>query len=58
MGDFVCTESNDSPSWGLLDLFAWKLIPERFGGSIAYIQRFKDAWVKHNSQTIRRAAAE
>lgn len=57
MPPYTCDQTNNSPTWGLLDLFAWKLIPERFGGSIPYIQRFKDAWVKHNKARIRLLAA-
>ena len=56
MADFSCKESNDSPTWGLLDLFAWKLLPQRVGGGIPYIQRYKDAWVQHNKAIIRMAA--
>jgi len=56
--DFYCNESNNSPTWGLVDLFAWKLLPERFGGGIGYIQRFKDAWVQHNKAQIKVAAAQ
>ncbi|MCX7113924.1 MAG: hypothetical protein NTX45_28400 [Proteobacteria bacterium] len=58
MTDFYCNESNNSPTWGLVDLFAWKLLPERFGGGIGYIQRFKDAWVQHNKAQIKVAAAQ
>lgn len=58
MAQFVCSESNDSPTWGLLDLAAWKMLPQRFGGGIAYIQRFKDAWVQHNQESIKSAAAK
>lgn len=58
MTDFSCNESNNSPTWGLVDLFAWKLLPERFGGGIGYIQRFKDAWVQHNKAQIKSAAAQ
>jgi hypothetical protein len=57
MADFSCKESNNSPTWGLVDVFAWKLLPERFGGGIAYIQKFKDAWVQHNKDDIKSAAA-
>jgi hypothetical protein len=57
MTDFSCSESNDSPTWGLVNLFAWKLLPQRVGGGIAYIQRFKDAWVRHNIAIIKTAAA-
>ncbi|ABM34028.1 hypothetical protein QRO08_07010 [Paracidovorax citrulli] len=52
MGDAVCNVSNGSPGWGVIDLFAWKLVPARWGGGRAYIQKFKDAWVRHNKQLI------
>lgn len=58
MSNFSCNESNDSPTWGLVDLFAWKLLPHRFGGGIAYIQRFKDAWVQHNKMLIKLSAMQ
>lgn len=58
MTNFSCKDSNDSPTWGLLNLFAWKLIPERLGGGIGYIQRFKDAWVQHNKAQIKAAATQ
>jgi len=56
MTEFSCKESNESPTWGLVDLFAWKLLPQRAGGGIAYIQRLKDAWVQHNKALIKIAA--
>lgn len=56
MADFSCNESNNSPTWGMLDLFAWKLLPQRFGGGIGYIQKFKDAWVLRNKGFINAAA--
>jgi hypothetical protein len=52
MEEVACQESNGSPNWGIIDLFAWKLLPQRFGGGIAYIQRFKDAWVRRNKMLI------
>lgn len=58
MADLVCELSNDSPTWGVVDLFRWKVVPERLGGGKAFIQRFKDAWVRHNKVTIRAAAAQ
>lgn len=58
MAQFACQESNNSPTWGLMDLAAWKLLPARFGGGIAYIQRFKDAWVQHNKELIKTAATK
>ncbi len=57
MSDFSCNDSNNSPTWGLVNLFVWKLVPQRAGGGIPYIQRFKDAWVKHNKVSIKAAAA-
>jgi len=52
VGSAVCNVSNGSPGWGVIDLFAWKLVPARWGGGRAYIQKFKDAWVRHNKQLI------
>ncbi|MDA8521878.1 hypothetical protein [Acidovorax sp. NCPPB 4044] len=52
VGTTVCNVSNGSPGWNLIDLFAWKLVPARWGGGRAYIQKFKDAWVGHNKQLI------
>lgn len=58
MTDLSCPASNDSPAWGWVDLFVWKLLPERAGGGIPYIQRFKDAWVRHNKILIKSNAAK
>lgn len=58
MADFTCNESSNSPIWGASNLLAWKLLPERAGGGIPYIQRFKDAWVRHNKGQIVSAAAQ
>lgn len=49
---------NESPRWGLVDLLAWKLLPERMGGGIKYIQKFKDAWVQYNKVQIKSAATQ
>jgi len=43
---------DNAPTWGLTDLLRWKLVPERWGGGIAYIQQFKDLWVRHNKAFI------
>lgn len=51
-----CYVSNHSPQWQVVDLLIWKLIPSRFGGGKRYIQKFKDAWVKHNKTFIRDSA--
>ena len=56
MAELVCTATNNSPTWGMIDLFMWKLVPPRFGGGRGYIQKFKDAWVQHNKHFIRIAA--
>lgn len=48
----------DPPSWSLIDLFAWKLVPSRFGGGRGYIQGYKDAWVRHHRVAIRASAAK
>ncbi|QRP64407.1 hypothetical protein I6J77_02795 [Rhodanobacter sp. FDAARGOS 1247] len=58
MTDLACPVSNGSPTWGWVDLFAWKLVPERLGGGIPFIQRFKDAWVRHNRKLITSNAAQ
>ena len=58
MTDLSCTVSNGSPSWGWVDLFVWKFLPESAGGGIPYIQRFKDAWVRHNKSLIQSNAAK
>lgn len=52
----VCKPMESSPSWGLIDVFIWKVISDKFGGGIGYIQKFKDAWVIHNKNAIRTAA--
>lgn len=56
--DTVCKDSNTGPTWSVIDVLRWKLLPERFGGGIAYIQKFKDAWVQHHKATIRKAALQ
>lgn len=58
MSDFECKDSNNSPTWGVTDLFIWKVVPERKGGGIGYIQGFKDAWVRHNKMYIITAATQ
>lgn len=54
--ELVCTESNQSPTWGVIDVLRWKAWPERLGGGRAYIQQWKDAWVRHNKAQIRQVA--
>ena len=48
----LCSATNSSPTWGLWDLFNWKIVPQRFGGGVSYIQAFKDAWVQRNKHLI------
>lgn len=57
MTDLSCPASNGSPTWGWVDLFIWKLMPERLGGGRPFIQRFKDAWVRRNRKLIISEAA-
>lgn len=56
MDEFCDTLTNDSPTWGLLDVLRGKMLPDSFGGGLSYIQNFKDAWVSHNKQIIKEAA--
>lgn len=57
MAGVSCNETNDSPVWGTVDLVKWKLVPKSFGGGIAYVQKFKDAWVRHNKTSINLTSA-
>jgi hypothetical protein len=52
----ACEASNNSPSWGVMDVLRWKAWPERLGGGRGYIQQWKDAWVRHNRTHIREVA--
>lgn len=58
MVDFSCKESNNSPVWGAGNVLKWKTVPEKWGGGIPYIQKFKDEWVKNNKVTIDLSAKE
>jgi len=51
-----CNISNKSPKWGAIDLLMWKVVPEKLGGGINYIQNYKNAWIIHNKDTIKNAA--
>ncbi|WP_312629794.1 hypothetical protein [Scandinavium sp.] len=53
-----CSTMTKSPVWGVMDVLQWKLTPEKWGGGVGYIQKFKDSWVIHNRQIIKFAAAE
>jgi len=35
----------------------WQALPQILGGGRGYIQRFKDAWIRHNKALIRAAAS-
>jgi hypothetical protein len=56
MEKFCSADSNDSPTWGTVDVAIWKLMPAFSGGGRAYLRRFKDAWIKHNKRSIKAAA--
>jgi hypothetical protein len=58
MDEFNCKATNNSPTWGLIDVFYWLAVPSRFGGGRPYIQQFKDAWVMHNKTYIQAAATK
>ncbi|RHW18316.1 hypothetical protein D1610_07570 [Sphingomonas gilva] len=49
-------ESTDFDDWTFVDLAIWKLVPQRLGGGIPYIQRYKDAWVRHHKLRITASA--
>lgn len=51
-----CKVMTKSPSWTFLDVFRWKVIPDRFGGGRSYARGFKDSWVKKHSSLIRAVA--
>lgn len=41
-----CRVMTKSPSWTFIDVFRWKVLPEKFGGGRSYARNFKDTWVK------------
>lgn len=53
MSVIECSASNGSPTWDTFDLARWKVVPEKIGGGKAYIQGFKDAWIRHNKLYIK-----
>ena len=55
--ELVCTYDTQPPKWNLNDVFMWKMVPERLGGGIPYIQRFKNSWVQFHKDQIKREAA-
>lgn len=49
-------QDTNHPGWSLVDIAVWKLVPQRWGGGVPYIQRYKDAWVRHHRVAIVNAA--
>ncbi len=58
MPEFSCSVTHSPARWSTSDVLMWKLVPERWGGGKAYIQKFKDGWVAHNGAAIRVAARD
>lgn len=58
MPEFSCSVTHSPARWSTSDVLMWKLVPERWGGGRAYIQRFKDGWVHHHRAAIRVAARD
>lgn len=58
MPEFSCSVTHSPARWSTSDVLMWKLVPERWGGGKAYIQKFKDGWVAHNRSAIRVAARD
>ena len=58
MPEFTCSITHSPARWSTSDVLMWKLVPERWGGGRAYIQRFKDGWVAHHRAAIRVAARD
>ena len=52
-----CVYDTQPPKWGVFNLFMWKVWPEKWGGGIPYIQRFKNSWVIYHKDQIKREAA-
>lgn len=46
------------PKWTMADAAIWQLGPERFGGGVPYLFKYKDGWVSHNKEHIKKIAAE
>lgn len=55
MNNLSCTVSNSSPVWGTSDVVRWKL-PASMGGGNTYLYKFKDSWVRHNKEHIKKWA--
>ena len=58
MPEFACSVTHSPARWSTSDVLMWKLVPDRWGGGKAYIQRFKDGWVAHHRSAIRVAARD
>lgn len=50
-------QDTDAPKWSTWDVIAWKLLPERWGGGRTRLDSYKDAWITHNKEAIKRIAA-
>ncbi|BCQ35972.1 hypothetical protein ERHA54_35530 [Erwinia rhapontici] len=48
-----CRLMTKSPSWTVIDVVRWKVVPEQLGGGRRYARGFKNAWVKKHSSHIR-----
>lgn len=46
------------PKWTEWDIIRWKLTPEKIGGGIPYIQKFKDGWVQFHKNDIKKIASQ
>lgn len=44
------------PKWTVLDLMAWKVWPDRWGGGRNHLLAYKDAWVSYNRLRIAASA--
>lgn len=56
MAGYACSAPGNSAKWGMINVFAWKFLPERAGGGRTYIQRYKNAWVKQHKSKIKLSA--
>jgi hypothetical protein len=47
----------DYPKFTVFDFIRWKFLPTKLGGGAEYLWSFKYAWLRHNKQEIKDAAA-
>lgn len=50
--------ANNYPKFTVFDFFRWKFLPTKLGGGPDYLWSFKYAWIRHNKQPIKDAAAQ